>query len=85
MGKYTSRVNSTAPRPSRGHQKPDVGLTSVVADAPVPSVASVSDKPLVDAPLDSGSDNDSEGDGNGVDAEGEMDDYLDAEEMFDDD
>ena len=78
LGKYTSRVNPIPLRPSRGHQKADAGLT------PVSSAPSVGVKPLVDAPLDSGSDNDSEGD-NGVDAEEEMNDYFEAEEMFADD
>ena len=85
LGHYTSRVDPIPPRPSRGHQKPDFGPILVVTNNPVPSGPSSSAKLFVDAPLDSGSDNDSEGD-NIVDAEGEIDDYhLDAEEMFVDD
>jgi hypothetical protein len=39
----------------------------------------------VDTRLNSGSDDDSEGDGNNADAEGDKEDFIDAEEMFADD
>ena len=63
----------------------DVGSAPITDNVPLPSKLSVDPEPLVDAPLDSGSDDDFEGDGSSANAGGEMDDYSDAEDMFADD
>ena len=83
LDKYASRVDPTLAWPSRGRKKTDTRLDPVPAKIRVPSKLSTDSKPLVDTPLDSGSDDDSEGDANGADTEGE--DLIDSEDIFADD
>ena len=85
LSKYDSRANPTPTRPSRGHRKVDVTLAPVTAKIPGSSKLPINPRALVDAPLDSGSDDDSEGDIDGADAGDDTDDSIDAEDMFVDD
>ena len=83
--KYTSCVDPIPARPSHGHRKVDAGPASTTTKAPGPLEPSTHPKSLVDAPLDSESGGDYEGDENGEDAEGDSDDYIDPGDMFADD
>jgi hypothetical protein len=83
LGNYASRVDPGAVRPSRGYPKAHANSASIATNIPMSSKLPTNSASSVDAPLDSGSDNDSvEGEN---DAEGDMEDYLGAEEMFADD
>ena len=84
LGKYSSRVDPHPMRPSRGHPKVYTDSTPLANDLFLSSELSADSKPIMDAPLDSGSDEDLEGE-HGVDADGEIEENLDAEEMFADD
>ena len=86
LNEYASRVDPAPLRPSRGHQKANPDSAPIISDVPTSSLkVSTGPKLLVDAPLDSGSNEDSEGGDNTASAEGETGDYLDVEEMFTDD
>jgi hypothetical protein len=84
LSDYASRVNPVPARPSRGHRKEADGLDPIATNIPASSKLPIKPKPLVDARLNSGSDNESEGGGN-CDAEGDMERSIHAEEMFADD
>ena len=66
LDKYTSRTDPIPVRPPRRRQNSDADLDIIA----------------VDAPLDSGSEDDSRGDENGADSERDMEGCTDAEEMF---
>ena len=81
---YASRVDPTPAWPSRGHQKVDAGSDALTTRVAVSRKLRANLQPLVDAPLDSGSDSDSDGNIGDADAE-DMEDSVDAEDMFADD
>jgi hypothetical protein len=83
LGEYVSRVDPTPVRPSRRGKKTDTSSAAFTANVPSSFKVPTNPSPLVDAPLDSGSDNDSDGYCNGADAEG--DDYIETGDMFADD
>lgn len=85
LDKYSSRVGLIPVRPSRGHRKVDVGSAPGTVNVPASSELHADPKPCTDARLNSGSDDDSEGDEKGADAEGDMEGFIDAEDMFADD
>ena len=76
LDKYASRV--APPRTRHSRPKTDAGNINV----PSPSLLPSDLEPFVDLPLESGSDNDSEGHAG---AEGDIEDFADAEDMFADD
>jgi hypothetical protein len=79
LGGYASRPDLARVRPLR-RQKVDAGSVRTAVIVPVTPTLSTDPETHVDAPLDSGSDNDS--DDIAADAEGDMDVYLDADDMF---
>ena len=72
-------------QPSYGHQKVDVALAPVTTKIPRLLKLPTNPRAQVDAPLNSGSDDDSDGDINGVDAGDDTEGSIDAEDMFADD
>jgi len=85
LNKYTSHV---APVPTHnGRQKTDTGSTPVITNTNIPASSELpgNPKPSTDAPLDSGSDDDSEGNRDHVGADEDAGDSVDAEDMFADD
>ena len=80
LGEYIARINPAAVRPSRGRRKVDDSSAPITDKIPVPFELPIDPNPLVDAPLDSGSDDGSEGDD-----EEEVVNCMDAEDMFADD
>ena len=82
LSKYDSRANPTPTWLSHGHRKVDVALAPVTAKIPGLSKLPTNPRAQVDAPLNSRSDDDSEGDINGADAGDDTESSIDAEDMF---
>ena len=81
LGKYTSHVD---PALTRLSQKTGAGLVPAAVSTPTLVNPSTEVQPLVDPPLHSESDDDSEG-GEDVGTGGDFEDTVDAEDVLDDD
>jgi hypothetical protein len=79
LGQYTSRPDLKRVCDRR---KVDNGSRPTAANVPGDSNLPINPESLMDAPLDSGSEDHREGGGMDSDVEGDMGDYLDADDMF---